>query len=265
MQVRALLTMVVGIAFAGSAVAYTHAYIKLPGAQQPMQDVVVAVDDIAFGHVINTKKLAVQSWPVHAVPNGSFSSLDSVIGDGEGEQRRAKYALAKGDIIFASKISDFGEPVSITQKINPFMRAVTIRVNDVTGVAGLISPADRIDLTLTRSIDQQLVTSTILQDIEVLGIDQQSQDRAGEAGKTKTVTVQVDPVDAQKLALAQQAGTLSLSLRHIDAADRPELKSISVKDLTSPAKVAPKQKRPQAPKVFVNRRGERSTVEVPSS
>jgi pilus assembly protein CpaB len=80
----------------------------------------------------------------------------------------------------------------------------------------------------------------------------------------KTVTVQVDPADAQQLALAQQAGTLSISLRHIDAADRPALGSISVDDLTVPEKAEPEVKQPGLPRVVVNRRGERLTVEVPS-
>ena len=266
MQLRSLLTCLVGVAVAGSAVVYTHAFMKVPGAQQLMQDVVVATNDIPFGHVIEAKMLAVQSWPAHAVPNGAFKSLGEVMGDEGDDERRARYALAKGDVIFASKVSDFGEPVSITQQIDPAMRAATIRVNDVTGVGGLIAPSDRIDLTLTRNVDQQLVTSTILQDVEVLGIDQPGTGGQRNAGKTKTVTVQVAPGDAQKLALAQQAGTLSISLRHIDAADRPALQSINVNDLTEPVTEAPRRKpRPRLPSIVVNRRGERLTVEVPSS
>ena len=263
MQLRSLLTCLVGVVVSGSAVTYTHAFMKSPAARQPLRDVVVMVENIPFGEVIELDMLAVQSWPAQAVPNGSFSSLDEIIGERDGQQRRAKYALAKGDILFASKISDFGEQVSITQQIDPSKRAVTIRVNDVTGVAGFIAPSDRIDLTLTRNVDQNLMTSTILQDVEVLGIDQSANTRS-QPGKIRTVTVQVDPVDAQKLALAQQAGTLSISLRHIDAADRPALESISVKDLTDQVEPSRKKKRSALPSVVVNRGGERSTVEVPS-
>lgn len=264
MQLRPLLTLLLGIVVAGSAVVYTHAFIKAPNAQVSMRDVVVAVDDVPFGRVIEANMLAVQAWPAHAAPNGSFSSLSAVIDRQNGQKRRAKHSLAKGDVLLASKVSEFGEQVSITQRIDPAMRAVTIRVNDVTGVAGLIAPSDRIDLTLTRNVDQELVTSTILQDVEVLGIDQPGKGRQRQAAKIKTVTVQVSPTDAQRLALAQQAGTLSLSLRHIDAADRPALQSISVNDLTEPAKVKPKPRRSHLPSIVVNRGGERSTVEVPS-
>lgn len=264
MRLRALLTVLLGLFCSGGAVVYSHAFLKAPMARETMRDVVVAVDDIPFGHIVEAKMLAVQSWPAHAVPNGTFSSISQVTEGREGQERRAKYTLAKGDILFASKISDFGQPVSITQQIDPALRAVTIRVDDLTGVGGLIAPADRIDLTLTRDVDHQLVTSTLLQDVEVLGFDQPGKGGKPEMGKVKTVTVQVDPADAQKLALAQRAGTLSLSLRHIDAADRPALSSISVDDLAVPEKVEPQVKRPGLPRVVVNRRGERLTVEVPS-
>jgi pilus assembly protein CpaB len=263
MRLRATFTAVLGVVIAGSAVVYIHAFLKSPIAQQSMRDVVVVVETIPFGDTIEADMLAVQAWPAHAVPNGTFSSLPQVVGADESQPRRAKFTLAKGDVLLESKVSDFGEPASITQQIDPAMRAVTIHVNDATGVAGLIAPEDRIDLTLTRSVNQQLTTSTFLQDVEVLGIDQSRKGKS-EPGQVKTVTVQVDPADAQKLALAQQAGTLSISLRHIDAADRPALGSISVDDLTVPEKAEPEVKQPGLPRVVVNRRGERLTVEVPS-
>lgn len=264
MRLRSFLTVLLGVSIAGSAVVYVQHFIKSPGANQAMRDVVVVVDEIAFGEVMSADMLAVQSWPAHAVPNGAFSSVNQVISEAEGQERRAKLPLAKGDILFSSKVSDYGELISITQQIDPSMRAVTIRVDDVTGVAGLIAPSDRIDLTLTRNVDRQLRTSTLLQDVEVLGIDQQGEGKKRRASKVKTVTVQVSPDDAQRLALAQQAGTLSLSLRHIDAADRPVLHSISVDDLTDSAKAMPKPIKSHLPAIVVNRRGERSTVEVPS-
>ena len=268
MRLRALFTLFAGVAVAGSAVFYIHTTMKLPAAQPSMRDIVVTTEQIPFGHVIEADMLAVQTWPAGAIPDGTFSSLAQIVGEGEGEgeakPRRAKFALAEGEILFDAKVSDFGEQVSITQQIDPRMRAVTIRVNDVTGVAGFIAPADRIDLTLTRAVNQNLVTSTILQDVEVLGIDQKAGRARSQPGKIETVTVQVQPADAQKLALAQQAGTLSLSLRHIDAADQQVLDSISVGDLTHRAKPKPKVMKSGLPSIVVNRGGQRSTIEVPS-
>lgn len=263
MRLRALLTLFLGIIVAGSAVTYTHLIMKAPTSVQAMRDVVVANDDIAFGHTIEAEMLSLRSWPADAVPDGAFSSFHQVVGDGGQKPRRARHPMTKGDVLFDAKISDFGEQVTITEKIEPGMRAVAIRVNDVTGVAGFITPADRIDLTLTRTIGDNLSTSTILQDVEVLGIDQAVDRSRSDPAKVKTVTVQVKPKDAQKLALAQQVGTLSLSLRHIDEADQPSLNTISVGDLTDDVQPPPLKKQSGLPSIVVNRAGQRQTVEVP--
>lgn len=264
MRLRALLTLFLGMIIAGSAVVYTRVVMK-SSVSQPMMEVVVANEDIAFGHIIKSEMLSIRSWPAEAVPKGVFSSIDEVIGDDEDDPRRAKHAMSTGDLVSSYKVSNFGERVTITQKIDPSMRAVAIRVNDVTGVAGFVAPTDRVDVTLTRNVGESLKTSTILQDVEVLGIDQAADGANSKPSVVKTVTVQVRPLDAQKLALAQQAGTLSLSLRHIDAADRPVLDTISVGDLSD--EIAPRRKiqRSVAPTIVVNRGGQRTTVEVPRS
>ena len=227
----------------------------------------VAKVDIAFGDAINGKMLQVRSWPADAVPKGAFTETGQVLGADDEKPRRAKRAIVAGDLIIDNKISDFGEQVTITQKIDPYMRAVAIRVNDVTGVAGFVAPTDRVDITLTRTVDQGLSASTILQDVEILAIDQAADGVGSKPSVVKTVTVQVKPGDAQKLALAQQAGTLSLSLRHRDASDRPSLESISVGDLADEKRPKPKPKAvtPTRPSIAVIRGGERVTVEVPRS
>jgi pilus assembly protein CpaB len=263
MRLRALLTLFLGVIVAGSAVIYTHVVMKAP-TSEAMRDVVLAKADIAFGHVIDAEMLAVHSWPASSVPAKAFASLEEVLGNDERKPRRAKRAIAAGDLIVSGKISDFGEQVTITQRIDPGMRAVAIRVNDVTGVAGFVAPSDRVDVTLTRTVDQSLTTSTILQGVQVLGIDQAADGAGSKPSVVKTVTVQVKPADAQKLALAQQAGTLSLSLRHIDAGDQPLLDTISVGDLTDEERPKRKVKRPVLPSIVVNRGGERTTIEVPS-
>ena len=264
MRLRALLTFFLGVIIAGSAVMYTHVAMNRPTSVQVMQDVVIAEVDIAFGDIIHAEQLSLRAWPENAMPDGVFMSVDDVLGEIDDKPRRAKRAIAAGDLVLANKVSEFGEQVTITQKIDYGMRAVAIRVNDVTGVAGFVAPSDRVDVTLTRTIDQGLTASTILQNVQVLGIDQASDGAGNGPSVVKTVTVQVKPNDAQKLALAQQAGTLSLSLRHLDAGDQPELDSISVGDLADKAQPKKTEIQPKRPSIVVNRGGERITIEVPS-
>ena len=94
------------------------------------------------------------------------------------------------------------------------MKAVTIRVNDVEGVAGFVLPGDRVDVVLTRQGDKNsAVNDVVIQDARVLAIDQVADERAEKPSVVKAVTLEVDVTDGQKLALASAVGTLSLLLR----------------------------------------------------
>ena len=94
------------------------------------------------------------------------------------------------------------------------MKAVTIRVNDVEGVAGFVLPGDRVDVVLTRQKDKNVAaTDVVLQNVRVLAVDQVADERADKPSLAKAVTLEVEAIGAQKLALAATVGTLSLALR----------------------------------------------------
>jgi pilus assembly protein CpaB len=97
------------------------------------------------------------------------------------------------------------------------MRAVSLPIDAVSGVSGFISAGDQVDIQLIHTIDSQLVSSVILQDIEVLAIDQRADTQGVSARLGRTATVAVTTNQAQLLALARQKGRLSLLLRGIDA------------------------------------------------
>ena len=94
------------------------------------------------------------------------------------------------------------------------MKAVTIRVNDVEGVAGFVLPGDHVDVVLTRPGDKNIaINDVVIQNARVLAIDQLADERADKPSVVKAVTLEVDVTDGQKLALASTVGTLSLMLR----------------------------------------------------
>jgi pilus assembly protein CpaB len=93
------------------------------------------------------------------------------------------------------------------------MKAVTIRVNDVEGVAGFVLPGDHVDVVLTRQQDKTAASDVVLQNVKVLAIDQIADERAEKPSIAKAVTLEVEVTAAQKLALAATVGTLSLALR----------------------------------------------------
>ena len=94
------------------------------------------------------------------------------------------------------------------------MKAVTIRVNDVEGVAGFVLPGDHVDVVLTRQGDKETATNdVVIENARVLAVDQLADATRRKPSVVKAVTLEVDVADAQKLALASQVGTLSLLLR----------------------------------------------------
>ncbi len=125
--------------------------------------------------------------------------------------------ITRGSLVFP------GDRGFLAAALGPGMRAVTIPVSDLTGVAGFVFPGDRVDLMLTQQIPAQVgqplkVTETIIRNLRILATDQQPRQNVDAAGNTvvssfKMVTIEVTPAIAEKISVAQTIGTLSLSLR----------------------------------------------------
>jgi pilus assembly protein CpaB len=220
--------------------------------------VVATAQDIPFGHIIEPHMLTTIEWPVGSVPAGAITDLATVIPSEGGQPRRAKRALSQGELILPSKISDWGEKVTIVQTLDKNNRAMAISVNARTGVGGFVTPGDEVDIVLTRGGGDDMRALTILQKIRVIGVDQRSDEQNEQAAVARTVTVEVTPEQGQKLALAQKAGTLSLSLRSLETAEDKPLEAVRLSDLLLDKSPAPEG----APKPVVRvRRGATDVTE----
>ena len=193
--------------------------------------IVVASQDIGYGQPIQAQNLRFELWPRKALPVGAYTEMGSLIPSDGGQPRRTKYALAAGDLILASKISNFGEKVTLVQNLGPNSRAMAIKVDAETAVGGFVTPGDSVDILLTQGSDEDLRSVTILQNIRVLGVDQDSDQQSDQPGVARTVTVEVSPMEGQKLALAQKAGSLSLTLRTLDNVIDQPLEYTSLRDI----------------------------------
>ena len=194
-------------------------------AMQPLTaQVVVARVPLDFGSVIRKDHVRVIAWPKDSVPEGAFLTVAEMVG--EDENRVALRPMEVNEPVLKSKVSGFGGRASLSAVIAEEMRATTIRVNDVNGVAGFVMPGDRVDVLLTRDPTQgkrrsrrnntRLITHILLHNVKVLGIDQDSNDKKDKPAVVKAVTLEVTPYQGQKLVLGQQVGTLSLALRNVN-------------------------------------------------
>lgn len=190
--------------------------------------VVVARTALRFGNRVTEQHIKEVEWPASAVPPGAFGSIEEFLTD---EDRVVLQAMEENEPILAGKVTGGGERASLSAIIEPGMRAVTIRVNDVLGVAGFVLPGDRVDIMLTREVDDSPITDVLLQSVKVLGIDQDANERRNEPGVARSMTLEVSTEQAQKLTLASRVGSLSLALRNIANTDTEIVKRVMLSDL----------------------------------
>jgi pilus assembly protein CpaB len=136
--------------------------------------------------------------------------------------------------ILASKLAGEGMGASISYLLPDGMRAAAVRINDVSGVAGFIQPMDSVDVLITRQMPgtDRTITDVLLQNVKVIAIGKETKDPDGKPNPAKTATLEVSPVDAQKLVLGEQAGSLSLTLRKPgDVQDLGRVQTVSLNDL----------------------------------
>jgi len=128
-------------------------------------------------------------------------------------------------------VSGFGGRPTLSRQVDNGMRAVSIAVNDVVGVAGFVLPGDRVDIMLTRKVGDTQVNEVFMQGVMVLGINQTANQQNDQPIVGRTATVEVTPEQAQKLVLAQTVGTLSFALRSIETAGTIPTRPITEADL----------------------------------
>jgi pilus assembly protein CpaB len=189
--------------------------------------VVIATERLRFGQVISADKLKVIAWPSDSIPQGAFASVEEMIGNAE---RKAIKTIEAGEPVLATKITGENSHAGLAGVITDGMRAVTIPVDLVNGVAGFVLPGDRVDIVLTKKNRETGGQSAdiIMENVKVLSIDQDAE-RAVEGAKVaKSVTLETDTAGAQRLALANSVGRLSLLLR--GAGDVEKVKASMLSD-----------------------------------
>jgi pilus assembly protein CpaB len=191
--------------------------------------IVVASKPLRFGTELKAGMLREQPWPAQAVPPGAFSKIADVLSGG---RRVVLAAIEENEPVLPLKITGPGQPATLAALVKPGMKAVAIRVDDVKGVAGFVLPGDHVDVLLTRQIDKgQATAEVVLQNTRVLAVDQLADERDVKAKVARSVTLEVNTVDAQKLWLASSVGNLSLLLRNAGETAETKTRRITLNDL----------------------------------
>lgn len=237
MRIIAVLVLVFGVALAGGSLFWASEYFKSINAAMVQKGpdtvrVLVAKQALEYGATIKPGNLRWVEWPKSAIPPGAFTSVEDLLGKKGDEKRIVLRAIDPGEPLLESKLTKLGESPRMSMNLGAGMRAVSISIDAISGVSGFVAAGDRVDILLTRTQQDQLTSSVILQDITVIAVDQRSNSEAASPRLGRTVTVEVDTTDAQKLALAQQVGRLSLTLRGIGETNDDVLKPVTAGELS---------------------------------
>jgi pilus assembly protein CpaB len=191
--------------------------------------IVVATAPLRFGAHVSADNLREVAWPDDAIPAGTYASIADLTAGGK---RIVLASIERNEPILRTKVTGPGQKATLSAVIQDGMRAVTVRVNDVEGVAGFVLPGDHVDVLLTRQSERTTgMNDVVLQNARVLAVDQLADDAADRPTVARAVTLEVDTVGAQKIALAASLGNLSLMLRRAGEQVMDATRRVTASDL----------------------------------
>jgi pilus assembly protein CpaB len=202
-----LVALVFGVAAAWMANRWIEARVSPVAEESNMTKVVVAALEIPFGAKIEPSHIKTVAWPTDSIPSGSFTNPAEV------EGKIATRSILPGEVLLKERVVEHLGGSTLSSIVEPSKRAITVRVNDVIGVAGFLLPGNRVDILATQR-GKAVKTRTILEDMKVLAVDQTASPDKNKPVIVRAVTLEMSPEDAETLVKATSEGTLQLTLRN---------------------------------------------------
>jgi pilus assembly protein CpaB len=212
-NVKAIALLVLALVTGLAAAVYAASWVS-QRANIASTSVVVAAVDIELGSKITPQMLTTSSWPSESVPQDAFKDIKEL------EDRVVKASVLRGEAIVNRKLSPVGTKGGLSAVIAEGKRAMTVRVNDVVGVAGFALPGNYVDVMLNTHQEKvkgegaNQISMTVLEHVLVLAVAQEASRDEMKPKVVSAVTLELAPEDAEKLDLARSVGSLSLVLRN---------------------------------------------------
>ena len=199
------------------------------------QPVVVALEDIPESKAIERSALRVAQWVSGTAPAGAFSSIDSVVG------RVTRVDIFKGEVVVPGRLAPNGTGAGLQVKITPGKRAMPVRVDDISGIGGLIQPNSRVDvMSVIRDKSNQNVAKLFMANMRVLSVGTQDTRTVDNRPiSAAMVALEATPVEAERLAIAQAEGRIQLVLRGYGDPDSLKTEGAKTADVLAQLRGAP--------------------------
>jgi pilus assembly protein CpaB len=217
-QTRTLIVVAVALVAAGvSAYGVYAAISRIPvrTVEIATNHAVVAAKLMPSGTLITKDSVKLVAWPTQTPLAGGFDNVEAVL------DRGLIAAVVENEPITEIKLAPKAAGAGLPPSIPPGMRAMSVKVNEVIGVAGFVVPGTRVDVMVTISLQRQQnesLTRVVVSNAQVLTAgtryDQENAQKEGKPIPSTVVTLLVTPEDAERIALAQAEGQLMLSLRN---------------------------------------------------
>lgn len=248
-QTRSLVVIVVAVLVASaSSFGIYRAISRIPprNVEIATMHAVVAAKPLGIGTRVTKDMVKLVDWPAKTPLQGGFENLDEVI------DRGLIAAVVENEPISESKLAPKEAGAGLPPSIPPGMRAMSVKVNDVIGVAGFATPGTRVDLLVIVKQKEDTVSRLVAENVQVLTAgtryDQEnSQKESSKPVPSTVVTLLVTPTDAERIALAQNQGQIMLALRNpmdTTPTDTHGARTASLFGAPAPTSEAPKQKKP---------------------
>jgi len=207
---RGLLLLTLSLVLGLSAAMVARGWMTEQTAKEKadIATVVAASMAIPFGTKVEERHLKIIDMPKNSAPPGSFTIKEDVIDKVTTQQ------IMAGEILMKARFVEQGEGSTLAALVAKNMRAFTVRVDDVIGVAGFLLPGNRVDVVSARKEGRRAITDTILRNIEVLAVDQTASTNDNEPVIVRAVTLQVTPDQAETLVKGREEGSIQLTLRN---------------------------------------------------
>jgi pilus assembly protein CpaB len=213
-NLKAILVIVVALGIGLAAAAYATGWVSRQAGVSSNKIVVAAVD-VDLGSRLNPQMLTTADWPSGSMPEGTFTDLKAL------NDRTVKVSIARGEPLMERKLAPVGTRGGLSAVIAEGKRAMTVRVNDVVGVAGFALPGTYVDVMVNAVQDTggtaaegKQISKTVLEKVLVLAVAQEASRDETKPKVVSAVTLELTPEDSEKLDLARSVGSLSLVLRN---------------------------------------------------
>lgn len=243
-RIRIFIVLALAVTVGGAFAFATYRYVqKLPAqtaaAKLQTRPVVIAVANLDLGATLRPEDLRVIDWPAESVPAGAFEHVEDVVGRG------VIQPVVQNEAILPNKLASKEAGAGLPPVIRPGYRALSVRVNDVVGVAGYVLPGTHVDVVATVNPTSQptdVTSKVVLTNVEVLAAGTRIE-RDTEQNKpiaVSVVTLLVNPIEAERLTLASTEGKIQLALRNpldVAAPSTPGIRPAALLGYVGPARV----------------------------